>query len=119
MGLFDLLNIMQDIANVDEIIEEGLQEALGTMESMIGNAGQDSVFQSYVAPEFEAAASTPPTEGWPSVDIGEYMDFMGEIVEAGNQIMEATYEYAMEVLMQEEEYDEGDVDEETGEILDL
>lgn len=119
MGLFDILNIIQDIANVDEIIEEGLQEALETMESMIGNAGQDSVFQSYVAPEFEAAAGTPPTQGWPSVDIGEYMDFMGEIVEAGNQIMEFTYDYAVEVLMQLEEYDEGEIDEETGESLDL
>jgi len=119
MGLFDLLNIMQDVANLDEIIEEGLQEALGTMESMVANEGQASVFESYVAPEFESAASTPPTEGWPSVDIGAYMDFMGEIVEAGNQIMEFTYNYAMEVLMQMEEYDEGEISEETGEFLDL
>lgn len=117
MGLFDLLNIMQDIANVDEIIEEGLQEALGTMESMVANEGQAAIFESYVAPEFESAATAPPTEGWQSVDIGEYMDFMGEIVEAGNQIMEATYDYAVEVLMQQEEYDEGEIDEETGEFL--
>lgn len=119
MGLFDLLNIMQDIANVDEIIQEGLQEALGTMESMIGNEGQGAIFESYVAPEFESAAGASPMEGWPSVDIGDYMDFMGEIVEAGNQIMEGTYDYAMEVLMQQEEYDEGEIDEETGESLDL
>lgn len=119
MGLFDILNIMQDIANVDEIIEEGLDEALSVMESMIGNEGQAAVFESYVAPEFESAAGGSPTEGWQAIDIGEYMDFMGEIVEAGNQIMEATYDYAVEVLMQEEEYDEGEVDEETGEMLDF
>ena len=119
MGLFDLLNIMQDVADVDEIIQEGLDEALSVMESMVSNEGQASVFESYVAPEFESAAGGSPTQGWQQVDIGEYMDFMGEIVEAGNQIMEATYEYAVEVLMQEEEYDEGQVDEETGENLDI
>lgn len=117
MGLFDLLNIMEDVANVDEIIQEGLQEALGTMESMISNEGQSAIFESYVAPEFESAATASPEEGWPSVDVGEYMDFMGEIVEAGNQIMEFTYEYAVDVLMQLEEYDEGEIDEETGEFL--
>jgi len=117
MGLFDILNILQDIANVDEIIQEGLDEALGTMESMIGNEGQGTIYESYVAPEFESAASASPQEGWPGIDIGEYMDFMGEIVEAGNQIMEATYAYAVDVLMQLEEYDEGEIDEETGEFL--
>jgi len=119
MGLFDLLGVMQDVDNANEIIQAGLDEALGTMESMIVNEGQGSVFESYIGPEFESAATASPTEGWPGVDAGAYVDFVGEIVEAGNQIMEAYYAYALDVLMQQEEYDEDNIDEETGESLDL
>lgn len=117
MGLFDLLSIMQDVENANEIIQAGLEEALSTMESMIANEGQQSVFDSTIAPEFEAASSASPQDGWPGVDAGPYSDFVGEICEAGNQIMEAYYDYAMEVLMQQEQYDEGEIDEETGESL--
>lgn len=118
MGLFDLLSIMQDVENANEIIQAGLEEALSTMQSMTANEGQQTVFESTIAPEFEAASGASPEEGWPGVDVGAYMDFVGEIVEAGNQIMEAYYGYAMEVLMQQEQYDEENIDEETGEQLD-
>lgn len=107
MGLFDLLNIIEDIGNAKEVINEGLQEALDTMEGMCANEGQTTVLESYIKPDFESAAgSNGPTEGWPGVDAGAYSDFMGEITEAGNQIMEAAYEYAQEILAQAEDYDE-------------
>jgi hypothetical protein len=107
MGLFDLLGIIEDIGNSKEVINEGLQEALDTMEGMCANEGQITVFESYLSPDFEReAAANSPTEGWPGVDAGPYSDFMGEIAEAGNQIMEAAYEYAQEILAQTEDYDE-------------
>lgn len=106
MGLFDLLNIIEDIGDASQVIEEGLQEALGEMEGMCANEGQLTIFEGYLAPEFEAAAGNSPMEGWPGVDAGEYSDFMGEIAEAGNQIMEAAYDYAQEILAQTESYDE-------------
>lgn len=111
MGLFDLLNIIEDVGDASQVIEEGLQEALGEMEGMCANEGQTTVFEGYLAPEFEAAAGSSPMEGWPGVDAGEYSDFMGEIAEAGNQIMEAAYNYAQEILAQTESYDEDEMEE--------
>jgi hypothetical protein len=117
MGLFSFIDFIQDIFDAKEIIDEGLQEALSTMESMIVNEGQTSVFESTIAPEFESAAQASPTDGWDDVSADPYSDFMGEICEAGNQIMQAAYDYAQEVLAQTESYDEEEMDEETGEFF--
>lgn len=106
MGLFDLFGAAFDAAaDIEEarlIVQEGLSDALSTMEGMVGNEGQASIFESYVAPAFEDAIR-PIKEGWPGVDIGEYMDFMGEIVEEGNSIMEEAYGEAQEILSEIEE----------------
>lgn len=117
MGLFSFIDDIKDIYDAKEIIAEGLQEALDTMELMIVNEGQTSVFQSTLAPAFESAAQASPEDGWDDVSADPYSDFMGEICEAGNQIMEAAYEYAQEVLADEESYDEDEMDSETGEFL--
>ena len=86
-----------DIAEARDIVREGLQDALSTMEGMIGNAGQQSVYNDYVVPAF--IENTGRIEdGWTDVDIGEYMDFMGEIVEEGNSIMADAYDEAQEIL---------------------
>lgn len=118
MGLFSFVDDIKDIYDAKEIIAEGLQEALSTMELMIVNEGQTSVFDSSIAPAFESAAQASPEDGWDEVSADPYSDFMGEICEAGNQIMEAAYEYAQEVLADEESYDEDEMDSETGEFLD-
>jgi hypothetical protein len=117
MGLFSFIDDIKDIYDAKEIIKEGLDEALSTMELMIVNEGQTSVFQSTIAPEFEKNADASPEDGWEDVSGDPYSDFMGEICEAGNQIMEAAYEYAQEVLADEESYDEDEMDSETGEFL--
>lgn len=98
MGLFSstLESIVDSIGN--EIIAAAFDDALSTMEGMLGNAGQETIFYDVVVGEFEAAlASSSADEGWAGVDIGEYMDFMGEIVEAGNQIMDSAYAYLAEI----------------------
>lgn len=122
MGLFDLFTAAVgsaiDIAEAGQIIDEAFQEALGKMEGMCGNEGQISVFGSYVAPAF-ADAKGPIKEGWNNVDIGEYMDFMGEIVEEGNSIMSDAYDQAQEMLSELEEAAEGEFDEETGELFEF
>lgn len=78
------------------IIKSGLEDALSTMEGMTGNAGQDTVYIDYVEPAFKENAQADVEDGWEDVDIGEYMDFMGEIVAEGNSIMQDAYDYAQE-----------------------
>jgi hypothetical protein len=122
MGLFDIftaaVNSAIDITEARELVNEALQEALGIMEGMCGNEGQLSVFGDYVAPAFEDAMG-PIEDGWNDVDIGLYMDFMGEIVEEGNGIMSDAYDQAQEILSELEEEAEGEIDEDTGEMLDI
>lgn len=111
MGLFGWFgSVFQsgiDISEAREVINEGFQEALSTMEGMIGNAGQQTVYNSYVVPAFQDAKG-PIEDGWNDVDIGEYMDFMGEIVEEGNSIMADAYDQAQEILSELEEEAEGE-----------
>jgi hypothetical protein len=107
MGLSDLFgaafDAAADVEQAREVVTQGLEDALSTMEGMVGNEGQASVFESYVAPAFKDAVG-PVKDGWPGVDIGEYMDFMGEIVGEGNSIMEEAYGEAQEILSEIEEY---------------
>jgi hypothetical protein len=106
MGLFDFFNAAVnsaiDISEAREIVNEAFQEALSTMEGMCANEGQVSVFGSYVVPAFTEAKGAIQ-EGWNDVDIGDYMDFMGEIVEEGNSIMSDAYDQAQEMLSELEE----------------
>jgi hypothetical protein len=95
------------ISEARDVVKQGLEEALSVMENMVGNAGQQSVFNSYVEPEFRINAQSDIRDGWTDVDIGEYMDFMGEIVDEGNQIMAEAYELAQEILSELEEALEG------------
>ena len=77
-----------------EIIKQGLDQALETMENMVVNEGMQSIFDSYVEPEFRKNAQAEPETGWENVDIGEYMDFMGNLVNIGNEIMTQAYDEA-------------------------
>ncbi len=78
-----------------QIVEAAFYEAMDTMYGMCGNAGQESVFFNYVMSDFaDAMDSTEIGDDWPDVDIGEYMVFMGEIVEAGNAIMSEAFDEA-------------------------
>lgn len=87
------------IEEAEEIILAAFNEAIDTMANMTANEGQRTVFLEYVFPAFaEALETSEPEDGWPSVDIGEYMTFMGIIVEAGNQIMEAAYNDAAPLI---------------------
>jgi len=101
MGLFkafrEAISAGVSIAEARAIVRAALGDALLTMQGMVGNAGQQTVYNNYVVPEFQANAQRDIREGWNDVDIGEYMEFMGEIVEAGNQIMESAYAYLAEI----------------------
>jgi hypothetical protein len=79
------------------IIRSGLQDALDTMEGMLANPGQETVYTDYVIDAFHENASAPVDEGWEDVELDNYMDFMGEIIAEGNMIMADTYDYAQEV----------------------
>lgn len=105
MGLFgwfsSAVGTAIDKGEARATIVEGLEEALGVMEGMLGNEGQQSVYDDYVVDAFQENAQAKPSEGWEDVDIGEYMDFMGEIVDEGNGIMADAYAEAQEI---EEEF---------------
>jgi len=101
-NLFQLATSAIDITEAQEIVNEGFTDALSTMKNMCANEGQNTIYDNYVVPEFKAAKG-PIKEGWNDVDIGEYMDFMGDIVNEGNSIMQEAYEYAQEILSEMEE----------------
>lgn len=107
MGLaaffFSAISSGISISEARAVVREGLQQALSVMEGMVGNAGQQSVFNNYVQPQFTQNAQASIDDGWQDVDIGEYMDFMGEIVGEGNQIMYEAYQIAQEILSELEE----------------
>lgn len=73
-------------------LEEAFLAAIETMQTMIVNAGQQTVFNDEVIPQFaESFNNSDPQVGWEEVNIGEYMAFMGQIVNTGNQLMEEAY----------------------------
>jgi hypothetical protein len=115
MSMFSAFSIAVSgisIAEARSVVREGLSEALATMEGMIGNAGQQTVYNDYVVDAFQENAQADINDGWSDVDIGEYMDFMGEIVDEGNSIMADAYEAAAEILSEIEEAAEGAGDDE-------
>lgn len=105
-----------------DIVEAAYYEAMDTMFNMVGNAGQETVFNEYVIPSFaEALAQSEIEYGWDDVDIGEYMAFMGEIVSEGNAIMSQAFDEASSLIDEasdaEASIDEEMFDEETGQLL--
>jgi hypothetical protein len=103
MGLFSgAFDIGIDISEAREVVREGLEDALDIMAGMLGNAGQEAIFEDYVEPAF-IENTGPIRDGWSDVDIGEYMDFMGEIVDEGNSIMSDAYSEAEDILSEIEE----------------
>ena len=79
------------------ITSEALTEAIDIMENMTINEGQKTVLHKYIIPNFiktHEELKEEPCYGWDDVDAGDYIDFMGEICEAGNLIMTDAYNYA-------------------------
>jgi hypothetical protein len=83
-------------------------DAIDTMFMMTANAGQETVFENYVIPYFSFALEQvdPKDPEWPDVDIGEYMYFMGEIVETGNQIMNEACQEAEDMASEIDDIDD-------------
>jgi hypothetical protein len=94
------------------IVMEALEQVIQLMPDMCANEGQTSVIENTGIPEFIKNT----TEGlqndyeWEDVDLGDYMDFVGEIVAEGNMIMEDAFAQAQE--MQEEQEEAGGAEEE-------
>jgi len=102
MGLADIVQGIENVEEVREIITSAYDVALSTMESMIGNEGQQSIFDTYVVDAFKDNVG-PIKDGWEDVNIGDYMDFMGDIVGEGNDIMAEAYDEAEALLNELEE----------------
>jgi hypothetical protein len=97
MGLFDLAVDFAFQAYARERIQEGLATALSTMQQMCANEGQTAALNK-ILPEFTQAAQASPEDGWPGVSCDPYCDFIGEIVEEGNNIMEEAYDEAGSII---------------------
>lgn len=87
-----------NISEARDIVKDGLSNALALMESMTNNEGQKTIYSNYVEPSFKENAQASIEDGWEDVDIGDYMDFMGDIVLEGNEIMAVAYEEAQQLL---------------------
>lgn len=85
-----------------EIIRSGLEDALSTMEGMLGNTGQETIYADYVVQAFMENAQSDVESGWEDVELDDYMDFMGEIIAEGNAIMQDAYDYAQEMQATED-----------------
>lgn len=82
-----------------ETVESAYYDAMDTMYAMCANEGQETVFEEYIIEAFaRAMKQTKLREQWEDVDIGEYMAFMGEIVEEGNNIMADAYDEANSLI---------------------
>jgi hypothetical protein len=99
-GINPLVRLFIEFAGeeiAEDIINAGLEEALNTMQFMVGNEGQQSIFESIFTPEFENNADEALNNEdyeWQDVECDPYCDFMGEIVEAGNSILQSACLYA-------------------------
>lgn len=110
MGLSSMLQIASIFLSSSEtspqgIVMEALEEVLDLLPSMCANEGQTSVIESTVIPMFKENTSAGLSNDyeWEDVDAGEYMDFVGEIVDEGNMIMEDAFSQAQEMQMELEE----------------
>lgn len=82
-----------------EVIEQGYETAISTMETMIVNEGQRSVLENTVIPKFELNASASPISGWTDVSCSPYCSFMSQTTETGNAIMRSAYQIAFIVYI--------------------
>jgi hypothetical protein len=97
------------------IIEEAIIEAIITMSNEPANPGQEAAFVKYVIPAFESI-DTDPDSADPEIVYseipGEYLEFMGGIVDLGVEIIRTALESIEEINEQIEELefslDEGD-----------
>jgi hypothetical protein len=95
-----------------KIVMEALEQVIQLMPDMCANEGQTSVIENPGIPEFikNTAEGIQNDYEWEDVDLGDYMDFVGEIVAEGNMIMEDAFAQAKE--MQEEQEEAGGGEEE-------
>lgn len=97
-----------------EIIVAGLEEALNEMANMCANEGQAVTYTNHIVEAFtnqtQMVLGMEDGYDWDDIDIGDpYMIFMGEIIEAGNEIMSEAIAEANDL-----EGNEGEDDEESG-----
>lgn len=71
---------------IEELVEIGIDEALGTMESMVGNPGQQAIYEKYIIDSFTQAAEEKLIS-----DNGEFLT-IGDI--------DMPYKEAVEIILQ-------------------
>lgn len=109
-----VLDFGEEVA-AKEVIASGLEEALNEMANMCANEGQAVTYTNHIVEAFtdqtQIVLGMDDGYEWDDIDIGDpYMIFMGEIIEAGNEIMSEAVAQANDIEGNEE-YDE---DEEGG-----
>ena len=112
MGRGSLLSAGLEIAEAvgpRMIVYGALDDALQTMEGLCANEGQQATYEKYI-PEAFREQTLVVVRGtdyeWDPIDIGfPMMDYMGEIIEEGNQIMTEACEEATELEEEIEGYE--------------
>ena len=98
LGLGILLDeYFEAVEEIEMIISDAASDAVATMNGLVANEGQLSVFESAIIPAFmESLGSSSLEDGWTPMET-EYDEFVGGIVEEGNQIMSDAYDEASDI----------------------
>jgi hypothetical protein len=76
------------------IIQESIQEALYTMEGMIGNPGQQAIFERYLSPAFISEAEASINTGEMQIPSFEYIEAVEIITQQGIEIVNRAHRRA-------------------------
>jgi hypothetical protein len=96
-----------DLLEIGEyIVSEAKKDALAEMKLLLGNEGQEAIYNEYIAPVFDGLPNDPyecfPSDVWASIP---YPEAVGEIVEVGITIVENAVQTARDVQLAIELFD--------------
>lgn len=86
---------------IEEYVQEGIAEALAEMEAMVGNAGQQAIYEKYIIDAFTAAAEQKLImEHGDFLKVNDiempYIEAVEIILQAGCDIVNGYYEQALD-----------------------
>jgi hypothetical protein len=78
----------------DLIILEAIEDALNTMEGMVGNPGQQAIFERYLSPAFISEAEASIDTGEMQMPNFEYIEAVEIITQQGVEIVNRAHRQA-------------------------
>ena len=83
------------MAYIEElIIQEAIEDALNTMEGMVGNPGQQAIFERYLSPAFIQEAEASIDTGQMNTPTFQYIEAVEIITQQGVEIVNRAHQQA-------------------------